>query len=78
MKLVYTEPFKDHPKGSDVCVGDKVITSSGEPVEVVYFSPPHKPSSQGKVTVKFIPSGDTMEYYVSVINAEWIDREDRK
>lgn len=37
-----------------------------------YFSHPHKPSSEGKVSLE-----NGMEYYVSVIGAEWIEREDR-
>jgi hypothetical protein len=71
MKLVYKAT------GKEVKIGDVVTTSKGEKCIVTYFRPPHKPSSSGKVTVKF--EGDTfgMEYYVSVIGAEWVEREDR-
>lgn len=70
MKLVYTAT------GEEVKVGDKVTLSNGVEAEVEYFAKPHKPSSSGKVTVK--TEYYTMEYYVSVIGAEWIEREDRK
>lgn len=72
MKLVYTDT------GKEVKVGDIVKTFRGEECKVKYFRPPHKPSSSGKITVQF---GDNdlncREFYVSVIGAEWIDREDR-
>lgn len=71
MRLVYKAT------GEDVKVGDVVTTSKGKKCEVKYFRPPHKPSSSGKVTVRFEDSDFNMEYYVSVIGAEWIEREDR-
>ena len=72
MRLVYKET------GKEVKVGDVVETSRGEKCEVRYFRPPHKPSSEGKVTVQFGEDKfNCMEYYVSVIGAEWIEREDR-
>ena len=71
MRLVYKAT------GKEVKVGDVVTTSKGEKCEVTYFRPPHKPSSSGKVTVQFEGSNSSMEYYVSVIGAEWIEREDR-
>lgn len=69
MKLVYSatrEPVK---------IGDRVTTERGLDCEVGYFRPPHKPSSSGYVTV--LVDGQQQEYYVSVIGAEWIEREDR-
>ena len=70
MKLVYKD------SGNPVAVGDIVKTSRGDEVQVTYFRPPHKPSSEGKVSVKHGDSG-SIEYYVSVIGAHWIEREDR-
>ena len=69
MKLVY--------KGTidEVQLGDEVTLSDGTIAKVHYFRPPHKPSSSGKVTVAL--DGTTQEYYVSVIGAEWIEREDQ-
>ena len=69
MKLVYKatqQPVK---------VGDKVQIGNEE-FAVLDFLPPHKPEAQGKVTVghtEFIGTS----FYVSVIGAEWIEREDR-
>lgn len=73
MKLVY----KNNP-GHEVRVGDTVqIETNGgtEFGKVHYFRPPHKPASEGLVTV--LMNDQTREYYVSVIGAEWIEREDR-
>ncbi len=69
MKLVYSDTQKE------VNVNDR-INVSGRWVTVYSFDKPHKSSSQGKVTVK--DGVDYREYYVSVIGAEWIKREDRK
>ena len=71
MKLV------DKETGKEVKVGDIITMSDGEKCEVTYFKPPHKPSSSGKVLVKFENRNCNMEYYVGVIGAEWIEREDR-
>lgn len=69
MKLVYKET------GIEVKEGDIVLKRSGNWV-VESFRPPHKPDSEGKVAVRF-HTGNAQEYYVSVIGAEWIEREDR-
>lgn len=71
MRLVYKAT------GEEVKVGDVVTMRDGEKCEVTYFREPHKPSSEGKVLVKFENRNCNMEYYVSVIGAEWIEREDR-
>ena len=71
MKLVYKDT------GKEVQVGDEVTLRDGEKVEVVNFNKPHKPSSQGKINIRPLNSEWSHEYYVSVIGAEWIDREDR-
>ncbi len=73
MRLVYEET------GEEVKIGDVVDIGMSEMVTVDYFRPPHKPSSSGKVTVGFGKDnrGGQIEYYVGVIGAEWIEREDR-
>lgn len=72
MRLVYKDT------GKEVQIGDKVKTVNGKEVTVTYFRPPHSPASSGKVTVKADDDKWSMEYYVSVIGAEWIEREDRE
>lgn len=76
MELVYA-----HRDDIAVKVGDQVVldTSTGDDgtrVKVAYFRPPHKPSSEGKITVEF-PDGSHREFYVSVLGMIWINREDR-
>lgn len=70
MRLIYKET------GEEVKVGDTVRTGRGEEVRVTHFAPPHKPSSSGKVSVA--ADQYNAEYYVGVIGAEWIEREDRR
>lgn len=71
MKLVYKDT------GIEVKVGDRVILD-GATYRITHFAKPHKPSSSGKVCVqKSGTDGFGSEYYVSVINAMWIDREDQ-
>ena len=69
MRLVYEST------GKPVQVGDKV-TLDGELLIVDYFRPPHKPNSEGKVTLVG-KSKFGYEYYVSVIGAKWVERDDR-
>jgi len=69
MRLVYVDT--EIP----VEVGDEILRSD-DTLTVTYFRPPHKPSSSGKVSVKS-SKGWTAEYFVGVIGAEWIEREDR-
>ena len=71
MRLVYKTT------GTEVKVGDVVTTSRGEKCTVTYFRPPHKPSSEGKISVRTEGCSFDSEYFVSVIGAEWIEREDR-
>lgn len=70
MRLVY-----DH-SGQEVQVGDKVVIGENIHYTVEYFRKPYSPNSSGKITVKDA-SGQSREYYVGVIGATWIDREDR-
>lgn len=72
MKLVYKETNVPVKVGDKVRVGD----ASNEMIEVTYFRQPHKPASDGKVSVKY-KNGSTSEFYVGVIDAHWIEREDR-
>lgn len=76
MKLVYKAT------GLPVALGDLVtLGDAKEWMRVASFRRPHKPSSQGHVTVEPLNPrwiADRREYYVSIIGAEWIDREDRE
>lgn len=72
MRLVY------EGTGKEVEVGDEVTARDGEVMEVTYFREPHKPSSSGKVSVKKPGTSWSAEYFVSVIGAKWIEREDQE
>lgn len=63
----------DKDTGEEIKVGDIRSTGRGERVEVTYLQPPHKPSSQGKVSVKSVDEGWSMQYYASVVGGvyEW-------
>jgi hypothetical protein len=77
-RLIYnSDETNANRKGQEVKVGDQVKTSRGENVTVEFFRFPHKPSSQGKISVKGEFDTFASEFYVSVIGAEWIDRNDR-
>jgi len=69
MRLVYES------NGEEVKVGDKVEIFRGDPVTVVSFREPHKPGSSGKIIVQDLDHQN--EFYVGVIGAKWIEREDR-
>ena len=62
----------DATTGADVNVGDKVFSFRGEPAVIVDASPPHKPSSTGKVIVVNMPEEGTSEYYPGVFNLKWV------
>ena len=70
MKLVYKL------SGNEVRVGD-IVKMDGEESRITYFRQPRSPASSGKVSIEGIGAGISGEYYVSIIGAEWIDREDR-
>lgn len=57
-------------------VGDKVKTFRGENATVRSFRTPHKPSSEGKISIMIQDFNE--EVYVGVIGAKWIEREDRE
>lgn len=56
--------------GNIVVVGDVVSTFRGELVTVTGGRAPDRPGSAGRVYVRS-EKGHEMEYYPSVINAEW-------
>jgi hypothetical protein len=72
MRLVYEASGTEVKVGDFVYIGDDRYT-------VMYFAKPHKPASSGKVTVRhpYDDVGWGEEYYVNVIGAKWIEREDR-
>lgn len=71
MQLVYENG------GKPVLVGDLVPCHNEDaPVEVLYITKPHKPSSTGRVGVKF-SDGSHREFFPGVIGAEWINRDDQ-
>jgi hypothetical protein len=74
MKLVYKAT------GLPVAVGDEVrLDSPPRRYTVRHFRSPHKPSSEGHVTLFFENNPRAaQEFFVSVIGAEWIEREDRQ
>ena len=45
---------------------------------VTSMAPPHKPSSVGFVTLKEDGTDVSLEFYVPVIDATWIKKEDRE
>ena len=63
-KLVYAET------GEEIKLPATVKDFRGDPVEVVDFTPPHKPSSTGRIHTK-----DGMSYFPGVINAKIIDHD---
>lgn len=69
MRLVYSDTKKE------VKVGD-ILHRNGRKFEVEHIRKPHKPASSGYVTV-LVNDSAPREFYVSVIGAEWIEREDR-
>jgi hypothetical protein len=71
MRLVY--------KGTkrEVQIGDEVLLRSGEKAIVTYFRQPSSSASEGKISVRGNGDAFDSEFYVSVVGAEWIEREDR-
>jgi hypothetical protein len=69
MKLVYDQT------GAEVKVGDSAVLRDGQRVIVLGIVKPHKPSSTGRVQVGIVDHAG--EYFPSVINAHWIEREDQ-
>jgi hypothetical protein len=70
MRLIYTaNPTRE------VKIGD-TVEIDGTTFTVTSFRKPHKPASSGKVSVRW--NGPSTEFYVGVIGAEWVEREDRE
>lgn len=57
----------DQETGDEIKVGDVRSTGKGESVTITYLQPPHKASSQGKVSVKSVEEEWSMSYYASVV-----------
>ncbi len=70
MRLLYNKTRLPVKVGDLVELDDMVV-------KIRYFREPHKPSSSGKVSVDIVNTDGEREFYVGVIGAEWIDREDR-
>lgn len=72
MKLVYDKNLVE------VQIGDRGTLRDGKEYEVVRKEQPRNPASSGRVYVKEVGGEDfEMGYYPSVIDATWIEREDR-
>jgi hypothetical protein len=66
MELVY------ECNNKPVVIGD-VVHVDNEPYTVWMITPPHKPSSTGRVTLRgFSDQRYIREFYPSVIKAEWV------
>jgi hypothetical protein len=52
--------------GSEVTIGQRILTFRGEMVEVTGWKTPHKPSSEGRVHVR-LADGASREFFPSVI-----------
>ena len=64
--------------GKEVKKGDTIyFERSKATVKLIWLSPPHKVSSQGKITVKS-NSGFTQEYYPSVFGCKYVKKEETK
>lgn len=72
MKLVYTATNRE------VKIGDIVTTFQGQNVQITGMEKPRHAGSTGRVYVKGLDGSWQCEYYPSVVDAEWIDREDRQ
>lgn len=70
MKLVYNENLEQ------VRVGDKGTLLDGSEYTITDIRKPHSPASTGRV---FLRDAEGLDhgFYPSVINATWVDREDR-
>jgi len=71
MILVYSK------NKTPVYVGDTVFLSDGEEFKIKDILAPHKPSSTGRVVGRIKGASYDNEYFPSVIDAEWKDREDQ-
>ena len=58
--------------GSEVKVGQRVLTFRGELVVVTGWSAPHKPSSEGRVYVTYA-DGMSREFFPSVVDCKIVN-----
>ena len=71
MKLIYSKSKQP------VQIGD-VVHVKRKPYVVQSITEPHKPSSTGRVwCISMCDNRYTNEWFPSVIDAEWIEREDQ-
>lgn len=66
MKLVNEETLQT------IELGSKLETFRGEKCTLLSGTPPHKPSSTGRVYVEF-EDGTKGEYFPSVIGLKWVE-----
>ncbi len=57
----------DKETGEEIKVGDVRSTGKGESVTITGLQPPHKASSQGKVSVKSVEQEWQQQFYASVV-----------
>jgi hypothetical protein len=62
--------------GKEVKVGS-IIQFEGQDVQVIYCPPPHKPSSSGKMQIKYASGENSIVYYCGVFDCKWTDRDDQ-
>lgn len=62
--------------GKEIPLGSQVSTNSGEVWTLDSFTPPHKPSSTGRVYLTRMVGNDEQsgQYFPSVINAKIVER----
>lgn len=73
MRLIYEATGEEVKVGDQVHLSDSILT-------VCHFRPPHKPSASGRVALSVAGKDGSFtqcEYYVSVIGAKWVEREDQ-
>lgn len=67
MKLVYADA-----QDLTVSTGDTLVDFRGETATLIGATPPHKPSSTGRVYVRD-EDGHQCEYYPSVYGLKWVE-----
>jgi hypothetical protein len=71
MQLIYSK------SGKPVQVGD-VVHVKRKPYTIQSITPPHKPSSTGRVwCISMCDNRYSLEWFPGVINAEWVGRDDQ-
>ena len=70
MNLIYNHNQKPVEVGDIIELDDMIV-------KVRYFREPHKPSSSGKMSVDVLGVVGESEFFVGVLGAQWINREDQ-